>query len=168
MDVESKAELRLFKRLRDETDHDLVAFHSVAWLVPGRNGRPRQGEADSASTLSSPPTTRDGRSRRSGPRGPPIEQHFYATEEELLAQLDESMRAWTREAEVDPGSIALLTPRSAERSALWKVDRLGGIPLTEDPWDDRRVLRCSIYRFKGLERRPESARRRLPAEIARP
>jgi len=131
-----------------------------------------------------------------GPEGPPIETRFYSTEEELLAQLDKSVHAWTREAEVDAGSIALLTPKSAERSALWKVERLGGVALTEDPWDERKVLRSSIYRFKGLERLvvgvaeldgapdkalyvgfsrpkvflavfcPKSARRRLPLELA--
>src|SRR3954463_14925604 len=39
-------ERKLFERLRDEASDDLVAFHSVAWLVPGDDGRPRQGEAD--------------------------------------------------------------------------------------------------------------------------
>ena len=38
------------------------------------------------------------------------------------------------------------------RSALWKVDALGGIRLTDDPWERNRILRCSIFRFKGLER----------------
>jgi hypothetical protein len=34
--TESLAERRLFERLRDSTPDELVAFHSVAWLVPGR------------------------------------------------------------------------------------------------------------------------------------
>jgi hypothetical protein len=42
----SSAELRLFERLRDDTSDDLVAFHSVAWLAPADDGRPREGEAD--------------------------------------------------------------------------------------------------------------------------
>ena len=29
-----------------ETPDELVAFHSVAWQVPGNKGRPEQGEAD--------------------------------------------------------------------------------------------------------------------------
>jgi hypothetical protein len=45
-DASSGAELTLFKRLRDDTSSELVAFHSVAWLVPTGNGRPREGEAD--------------------------------------------------------------------------------------------------------------------------
>jgi nuclease-like protein len=45
-DVESRAERRLFDRLRKETPGDVVAFHSVAWLLPGEQGKPRQGEAD--------------------------------------------------------------------------------------------------------------------------
>jgi hypothetical protein len=46
VDTESNAELRLFDRLRDETPDDIVAFHNVAWLVPGKSGRPRRGESD--------------------------------------------------------------------------------------------------------------------------
>lgn len=87
-----------------------------------------------------------------GPEGIPVDRHFYATEKELLAQLDESVRGWVRDAEVKPSDIALLTPRSAERSALWRVDKLGGVELTDDPWEERKVLRSSIGRFKGLER----------------
>ena len=32
------------------------------------------------------------------------------------------------------------------------MDALGGIRLTDDPWERNRILRCSIFRFKGLER----------------
>lgn len=47
LDTESNAELRLFDRLRDETPDEIVAFHSVGWLVPGKPGRPpRRGESD--------------------------------------------------------------------------------------------------------------------------
>jgi Nuclease-related domain/AAA domain len=46
VDTESNAELRLFDRLRDETPDEIVAFHNVAWLVPGKSGRPRRGESD--------------------------------------------------------------------------------------------------------------------------
>jgi hypothetical protein len=76
----------------------------------------------------------------------------YETEAELIQQLDESVASWVGEAEVPPQHIALLTARSAERSALWKVDALGGIRLTDDPWEKDRILRCSVFRFKGLER----------------
>ncbi len=51
-----------------------------------------------------------------------------------------------------PDDIALLTAHAKHRSALWKVDALGGIRLTDDPWERNRILRCSIFRFKGLER----------------
>ena len=87
-----------------------------------------------------------------GPEGPPIDRHVYETEAELLAMLDEAVARWIGEAEVEPDDIALLTARSAGRSALWKVDALGGIRLTDDPWERNRILRCSIFRFKGLER----------------
>ena len=87
-----------------------------------------------------------------GPEGPPVDRHVYETEAELLAQLDEAVAQWIGEAEVAPDDIALLTAHSAARSALWKVDALGGIRLTDDPWERNRILRCSIFRFKGLER----------------
>jgi hypothetical protein len=130
-----------------------------------------------------------------GPEGPPIDRHFYATDRELLEQLDASVRMWIEQAEVRPDDIALLTAKSAGRSALWTVDSLGGVRLTEDPWEGGRILRSSIHRFKGLERLvvavteldgarsdvfyvgfsrpnvflsvfcPESARHRLPREL---
>ena len=87
-----------------------------------------------------------------GPEGPPIQQHVYRTTEELLAQLDEAVRNWIEQAEVRPDDIALLSAHSKERSALWTVDRLGGIALTDDPWESGKILRSSIWRFKGLER----------------
>jgi hypothetical protein len=87
-----------------------------------------------------------------GPEGPPIDTHIYANEDELLKQLDANVRKWIQQADVAPGQIALLTPKSAERSALWRVDQLGGVELTDDPWEDTKILRASIYRFKGLER----------------
>jgi Nuclease-related domain/AAA domain len=46
LDTDSSAERRLFERLRDDTAAELVAFHSVAWQLPGKNGRPEQGESD--------------------------------------------------------------------------------------------------------------------------
>ncbi|MEO8631979.1 MAG: NERD domain-containing protein [Chloroflexota bacterium] len=87
-----------------------------------------------------------------GPSGLPIEVHSYKGTKDLLAQLDESVKRWIRDAEVPPGDIALLTTLSPENSALWKVDRLGGVALTDDPWDTDKILRCGVFRFKGLER----------------
>jgi hypothetical protein len=87
-----------------------------------------------------------------GPDGVPLDSHFYATETELLEELDENVRRWVSEAEIRPEDIALLSPKAAHRSALWKVNSLGGVPLTDDPWTPGRILRSSIHRFKGLER----------------
>ncbi|HUP32718.1 MAG TPA: AAA family ATPase, partial [Gaiellaceae bacterium] len=87
-----------------------------------------------------------------GPEGPPIEQHVYVSDEELLGQLDEAVRAWVGQAEVPPEAIALLSGHSQDRSVLWRVDRLGGVALTDDPWEQGKVFRSSIWRFKGLER----------------
>jgi hypothetical protein len=87
-----------------------------------------------------------------GPEGPPLDRHFYSSSGELLEQLDASIRMWIEQAEVRPDDIALLTAKSPARSALWTVDSLGGVRLTEDPWEGGRILRSSIHRFKGLER----------------
>lgn len=87
-----------------------------------------------------------------GPPGVPLDSHFYGTERELLGQLDTSVRGWVEEAEVPPEQIALLTPRGANRSVLWRVDSLGGVALTDDPWERGKLLRSSIHKFKGLER----------------
>ena len=43
VETESNAERRLFERLRDETSNEIVVFHSVAWQLPGKSGRPEQG-----------------------------------------------------------------------------------------------------------------------------
>ena len=133
--------------------------------------------------------------KASGPEGIPIDKHFYATDGELLEQLDATVGRWLGEADVDPENIALLTPKAAHRSALWQVEKLGGVRLTDDPWEPGRILRSSIHKFKGLERLvvgvaeldgarddvfyvgfsrpnvflsifcPESARKRLPREL---
>jgi hypothetical protein len=87
-----------------------------------------------------------------GPEGPPIQLHAYATEKQLLEQLDAAVRGWVEEAKVAPDAIALLSAHSAHRSVLWKVDRLGGVALTDDPWEQGKILRASIWKFKGLER----------------
>jgi hypothetical protein len=95
---------------------------------------------------------RGGTIEAGGPEGLPIDRHVYSSEAELLAQLEEAVGAWVGEAEVDPSDIALLTGFGDHRSALWKVDALAGIRLTDDPWERNAILRSSIYRFKGLER----------------
>ncbi|HEX5468571.1 MAG TPA: NERD domain-containing protein/DEAD/DEAH box helicase, partial [Gaiellaceae bacterium] len=93
-----------------------------------------------------------GTQNASGPDGPPIDRHVCATEKELLEQLDEAVADWVGQAEVAPADVALLSGYAAHRSALWKVDALGGIRLTDDPWEPNAIFRCSVFRFKGLER----------------
>jgi hypothetical protein len=141
---------------------------------------------------------RGGSIEARGPEGPPIDVHVYETDDELLEQLDTSVRAWIKEAGVEPDQIAILTPKGQHRSALWRIDRLGGKQLTDDPWESGKILRSSVYRFKGLERlvvavteldgarddvfyvgfsrpnvflsifAPESARHRLPRDVLSP
>jgi hypothetical protein len=83
-----------------------------------------------------------------GPDGPPVDAPFYK-DEGLLKQLDKSVRSWIQDAGVSPGDIALLTPKSTARSALWTADKLGGFALTDDPWQADKILRASVYRFKA-------------------
>lgn len=87
-----------------------------------------------------------------GPEGIPVDVHAYATRKEMLTLLDKTVRSWVTEAGVAPGDIALLTPGRQSDSALWWRDEIGGFDLTDDPWDRTKILRCSIFRFKGLER----------------
>jgi hypothetical protein len=93
-----------------------------------------------------------GRIEAKGPEGAPVEIHFYRNDSNLLDQLGKSVHRWIREADVAPGDIALLTAKAPDRSALWRMNKLGGFTLTEDPWDERNILRATIFRFKGLER----------------
>jgi hypothetical protein len=95
---------------------------------------------------------RGGSIEARGPEGPPIDVHVYATEGELLEQLDSCVRAWITDADVEPDQIAILTPKGQHRSAFWRVDKLGGKQLTDDPWEEGKILRSSVHRFKGLER----------------
>lgn len=87
-----------------------------------------------------------------GPEGVPVSLSVYKTRKELLEQLDESIRRWIRDAGIKPEDIALLTPHGVDASSLWWKEKLGGIRLTDDPWEKGAVLRSSVFRFKGLER----------------
>ena len=93
-----------------------------------------------------------GTIRARGPDGVAVEQQTYGTKKELIALLDASIRRWITDAQLDPFDIALLTPHGQDASALWWQDKLGGVALTDDPWQKGAILRSSVYRFKGLER----------------
>src|SRR5574341_2261866 len=45
-DTRSNAERMLYEALRDQLENDYVVFHSAAWLLQDKHGRPRDGEAD--------------------------------------------------------------------------------------------------------------------------
>ena len=70
----------------------------------------------------------------------PVDLHVYSTPKELLVSLAEQVERWTSEAGIAPDDIALLTPKSAERSVLWTVDRLGRFRLTDDPWEKGKLF----------------------------
>ena len=105
-----------------------------------------------------------------GPEGIPIDKHFYATDGELLEQLDSSVERWLNEAEVNPEDIALLTPKAAHRSALWKVDKVGGVRLTDDPWEsgpDPPELHPQVQGARAVGRGSRRARRRARRRLLR-
>jgi hypothetical protein len=87
-----------------------------------------------------------------GPEGPPVQVTLTTSPADLERKLDDVVSAWLRDAEVRPDDVALLTPRSIERSLLGRLDRVGGAQLTDDPWAKGKIVRSSIHRFKGLER----------------
>jgi hypothetical protein len=60
---------------------------------------------------------------------------------------DAGLRPPRRRPSDDFGIVNRLS--QSQRSALWKVDRVGGTSLTDDPWEKSKILRSSIYRFRG-------------------
>jgi thymidylate kinase len=88
-----------------------------------------------------------------GPRGLPIDWHLVKTAKDVEQFLDAHLTKLRTEAGLAPNDIALLTAHGTEQGVLWRTDKLGGWRLTDDPWDNGAVLRASIARFKGLERK---------------
>ena len=82
----------------------------------------------------------------------PIDLHFYATEKDLLTQLDENVARWIGEARNraranrHPDAKVVSAERSVARG------QAGRRSLDGRPVGDHKILRRSIYRFKGLER----------------
>ena len=89
-----------------------------------------------------------------GPDGRPPELLEYQTEEELLRIIQKLLNKLVNEENVRPEDIAIITPRSQEKSILKAGQRLGNFRLThEPPRYPNGIQVASIHRFKGLERR---------------
>lgn len=73
---------------------------------------------------------------------------------EQLRRCDELVRDWCRAGKLSRSQVAILGPRQLPHSSLQGVDKVGGLPLTDelDAWEhDRGILYSTIRSFKGLE-----------------
>jgi superfamily I DNA/RNA helicase len=88
-----------------------------------------------------------------GPDGRPPEILEYETEDELLRILQRLLHKLVNEEKVKTQNIAIVTPRSQEKSVLKVGQRLGNFRLTHEyPRHPNNIQVSSIHRFKGLER----------------
>lgn len=89
-----------------------------------------------------------------GPDGRPPELISYETEDEFLRLVQSLINKLVNEEHVRASDIAIITPRSQEKSILKSGKRLGNFILTtETPKYPNEILATSIHKFKGLERR---------------
>lgn len=90
--------------------------------------------------------------RSVGPPGRLVDLFTYTDDNGMLRLLQETLHKLTQAERVDPQDIVILTPRSAEKSALSRAGRLGNFRLTRS-WDTdyNEIYYETIHAFKGLE-----------------
>ena len=89
-----------------------------------------------------------------GPDGRPPELISYDTEDEFLRLVQRLINKLVNEEHIQAEDIAILTPRSQEKSILKSGKRLGNFELTTETRNHpNEILVTSIHKFKGLERR---------------
>jgi hypothetical protein len=87
-----------------------------------------------------------------GPQGRPPEVAYYANEAELRALLGRTLHQLMAIDQVPAQDIVILTPRSAEHSALAQWPTLGNVRLVPARTAAQgEICYYSIYKFKGLE-----------------
>jgi hypothetical protein len=87
-----------------------------------------------------------------GPIGRPVEEYTYSNSAELKAQLRGTLHRLIEKESVTPEDIVVLTPRSNQHSALWRLGQLGNYRLTDEWAAGGAEIYCStIHSFKGLE-----------------
>lgn len=86
-----------------------------------------------------------------GPEGRPVERVDLG-EQDLERVLGVQLQRLIQREGLDPASIVVLTPRSASRSVLAGVGKVGGVPLWWSEPVPGGVQCSSIHGFKGLER----------------
>jgi superfamily I DNA/RNA helicase len=87
-----------------------------------------------------------------GPQGRRVEVLTFSDDNGMVKELRQALHRLVTEEEVDPDDIVILTPRSAAKSVLSRVGRLGNLRLTRN-WDVGydEVFFETIHSFKGLE-----------------
>ena len=89
-----------------------------------------------------------------GPEGRKPEIMTYETEDEFLRHVQKLINKLVTEEHIRTEDIAILTPRSHDKSVLKAGRKLGNFTLTlEEPRSPYEIQATSIYRFKGLDRR---------------
>ena len=87
-----------------------------------------------------------------GPVGRPVELYAYHEEQELKRLLRQVLHHLVVEEGLSTTDVVVLTPKSRERSCLWRLGMLGNFRLT-DQWTaaSGEVLCSTVHSFKGLE-----------------
>jgi len=87
-----------------------------------------------------------------GPFGRPVEVHTYDNMSGLKRALRQVLHRLVVEENVFSEDIVILTPKSRQRSDLWRLGMLGNFRLT-DQWSvgSGEVFCLTIHSFKGLE-----------------
>jgi hypothetical protein len=88
-----------------------------------------------------------------GPRGRRHEIYYYRNSKELRYYLEGILRG-LQEEQLSPRDVAILTPRSKEKSAIWRWSEVHGLRLSDRwPAGEQEILCTNVYRFQGLETR---------------
>lgn len=87
-----------------------------------------------------------------GPLGRPVEVLPYLDVASLKRSLSRTLHRLVVEEDVPPQDIVILTPKSRQRSALWRLAPLGNWNLT-DQWTmtSGEIFCTTVHAFKGLE-----------------
>lgn len=86
-----------------------------------------------------------------GPPGRQIELVAYSDARQLKKLAARQLHEIINDEKVPIEDVAILSPRSRERTMLRLTEWYGNFTLSEQPTKDNEVLWCTIYQFKGLE-----------------
>jgi len=87
-----------------------------------------------------------------GPPGRPVEVHVYDDIAGLKRTLRQVLHRLVVKEDVPPEDIVVLTPKSRQRSELWRLGMLGNFRLTDQWASGGFDIFCNtVHSFKGLE-----------------